>query len=1187
MYYYNGSGVAAGDFNNDGKIDLFFAANQSNNRIYLNEGDLKFKDITEPSKIPQDGGWSTGVSVVDINNDGLLDIYISRVGNFHSLQSKNQFLICQGINAEGIPVYADKAKEYGLDYSGFSTQAAFLDIDMDGDLDMFLVNHTVHESGVYRPRQEFLGIVHPVSGARMFRNDGGHFTDFTSQSGINSSVIGYGLGIAVADINLDGFPDIYIGNDFHENDYLYINNGKGIFSEQITDKIAHTGRFTMGVDVADVNNDGHSEIISMDMLSDDPYILKRSLGEDDYDIFNLKISYGYQYQYTRNNLQYNRGNGYFSELGLYAGIAATDWSWSPLWIDFDNDGLKDLFISNGIPKRMNDIDYINFVSNEEIQRKLSPGNNKENGLDMIDKFPKIKIENKFFKNDGALSFSDIGTQVSNPKDTYSNGAVYADFDNDGDLDIVVNNIDESSLLYRNNFSENANQESNQESNQEPDQQSDQDPNQDFNPGKPGQVKSSTSGNQNVQPGTSFSISIKGDSLNKQAIGAKLIVCAGGTIRLYEKFGVHGFQSSIDIPFHVGAANLAIDSVLLIWPDNSYEKIPNERFSAVTASVAKISNENLAGNKAGGGEISKDKIAGEANSSDNNPSDNNPGDKNSGTYLPGDIILQYKSGLPKFDYSSNLFKKKYITGKASDITYQAGIEYKHVENVFAEFNREPLLPHMLSTEGPALAVGDLNGDGLDDIFLGAARDTKPSLWVQKPGGKFERSVQDALDNDSIFEDISACWVDVNKDGRQDLVVASGGNEFYGKSENLAPRVYINDGFKLTRKKDAFSDVYLTASVVVASDFNGDGFEDLFVGGRAVPMEYGRMPQSYLLQNDGKGRFTDVTSNISGELGQAGFVTSAIWSDIDKDGDPDLLLSAEWETLTAFINDKGKFTKQLLTDKKGWWNFMLPCDIDNDGDLDIIAGNLGLNSRLRASEKEPVSMYYYDFDGNARKEQLLTYYLNHKQIPFASIAELNKQIPVIRKKFLYAGDFAKATLPEIFDAEKLKAADFFQANYFSNAVLINNGRMQFDLKALPWEAQLTSFRDATVVNANNDSLPDVLLVGNYFESNTEMGRYDGDFGTVLINQGSGNFKAELLNGVLIKGQVRHIAAFRSNLSNPSNSKSSNPSNSLKSSSPTNKSKANDQGPGGKANLQYFIMARNNDSAIVISLPGPGFY
>ena len=443
---------------------------------------------------------------------------------------------------------------------------------------------------------------------------------------------------------------------------------------------------------------------------------------------------------------------------------------------------------------------------------------------------------------------------------------------------------------------------------------------------------------------------------------------------------------------------------------------------------------------------------------------------------------------------------------------------------------------------------MNGDNLDDVFIGGARSKRPALWVQKTNGKFKGSIQTALDNDSLFEDVSACWTDVNNDGRQDLVVASGGNEFYRETENLLPRVYINDGVNLTRVSDAFPNINVTTSVITSADFNGDGFMDLFLGGRAVPMEYGTVPRSYLLMNDGKGRFSDVTAARARELVEPGFVSSAIWNDIDKDGDKDLLLSMEWGGLSAFINNNGSLTKMSLTDESGWWNFMLPFDVDNDGDIDIVAGNLGLNSRLKASDKEPVNMYYYDFDGNGRKEQLLTYFLNHKEVPFASIAELSKQMPVIKKKFMYAGDFAKAALSEIFDPEKLKDALNYKANYFSNAVLINNGNMKFTLKALPWDAQLTSYRDAVIVNANHDSLPDVMIVGNYFDSNTEMGRYDGDMGTMLINKGNGNFKVEVLNGVTVKGQIRHISSFRS-----------------------------------KDNQQYFIMARNNDSTVVIRLPG----
>jgi len=1025
MYFYNGAGVGAGDFNNDGLIDLFFSSNQGDNKIYLNQGKLKFKDVTAEAKIPEDGAWSTGVSVIDINNDGLLDIYICRVGDYETLHSKNQLLICQGIDKNGVPFYKDEAHEYGLDFSGFSTQAVFFDYDMDGDLDMFLLNHSVHQNGTFAPRSDFLGTYHPLSGDRLYRNDGNNkFTDVTKESAINSSAISYGLGIGVADIDLDGWPDIYVGNDFHENDYLYINQHNGTFKEDLTNRMMHTSQFSMGVDIADINNDAYPDIISMDMLPSDPKILKSSLGEDDYNTFYMKIGYGYNYQYTRNNLQLNRRNGMFSEIGLYAGVAASDWSWSPLWMDFDNDGLKDLFISNGIPKRLNDMDYVNYVSNDEIQQKLKENFTDEKDLGLINKFPEIKLPNKFFKNTGDAKFNDIEKQIGGNEATFSNGAIYADLDNDGDLDVVVNNIEDPVLLYENK-----------------------------------------SNDKKTRP--YLDLKLKGSSKNINAIGAKVLVYESNEIRTYEKYPVRGFQSSMEIPIHIGLYKTKIDSILLIWPDNTYQTV---QWKNAVSSLLKI---------------------------------------------------QYQPGLPKYDYSRLTNRLKNPTRKMVDITKDVNLDFKHVENPFNEFEREPLIPFMVSREGPALAVGDANGDGLEDVFIGSSKGNKSAIFFQRPGGKFEKSNQPELDNDSTYEDVDATWIDVNNDGKTDLVIASGGNEYYGNDHFQQPRLYLNDGHEHFTKLDhAFDSIYLTASCVVPYDFNGDGYMDLFIGGRAVPWEYGQVPQSYLLENDKQGHFKDVTAQYSKELSKIGFVRSALWYDINNDGRKDLIISPEWGGVSAFINEKGSFKKQMLTDKKGWWNFVLPVDINGDGNMDLIAGNEGLNNRLTASTKEPVRLYFNDFDDNGKKEQVLTYYLDGHEIPFANKDELQKQIPIIKKRFLYARDFAKASLNDIFSESKLKSSDVLTADYFANSVLMNKGNMNFTTQPLPWLAQLSPFKDAVVINANNDSLPDILLVGNFYENNIQMGRNDADFGTILVNKGNGRFDCESINGLEIKGQVRHI-------------------------------------------------------------------
>jgi len=1025
MYFYNGAGVAAGDFNNDGRIDLFFASNQGDNKIYLNQGKLQFKDVTAEAQIPEDGGWSTGVSVVDINNDGLLDFYICRVGNYETLHSKNQLLVCQGIDKNGVPFYKDEAHEYGLDFSGFSTQAVFFDYDGDGDLDMFLLNHSVHQNGTFAPRDNFLGTYHPLSGDRLYRNDGNNkFTDVTRESKINSSAISYGLGIGVADIDLDGWPDLYVGNDFHENDYLYINQHDGTFKEDLTNRVMHTSQFSMGVDIADINNDGYPDVISMDMLPSDRTILKSSLGEDEYNTFYMKIKYGYNYQYTRNNLQLNRRNGMFSETGLYSGVAATDWSWSPLWIDYDNDGLKDLFISNGIPKRLNDMDYVNYISDEEVQQKIKDNFTDEKDLGLINKFPEIKLPNRFFRNTGDAKFEDVGSEVDGNVPTFSNGAVYADFDNDGDLDVIVNNLEDAALLYENK-----------------------------------------SNDKKDRPYIDFKL--KGPPKNINALGAKVIVYDSNEVRTYENYPVRGFMSSMQIPMHIGLYKTKVDSILLVWPDNTYQSVSWK--NAISTQVTEV----------------------------------------------------YTPGLPKYDYSRLTTRVKNTTREMVDITQEVNLNFKHEENPFNEFDREPLIPFMVSREGPALAVGDANGDGLDDVFIGSAKGYKSAIYFQRPGGKFEKSSQPELDADSTYEDVDATWVDVNNDGFTDLVIASGGNEYYGNDKYQQPRLYLNDGHEhFSRLDHAFDNIYLTASCVVPYDFNGDGYVDLFIGGRAVPWEYGEVPRSYLLQNDKHGHFMDVTAQYSAELGNVGFVKSAQWFDLNKDGRKDLIISPEWGEICAFINENGSFKKQLLGDKKGWWNFTLPVDLNGDGNIDLIAGNEGLNNRMTATPAEPVKLYYNDFDDNGKKEQLMTYYLNGNEIPFANKDELQKQIPIIKKRFLYASDFAKASLDEIFSEEKLKGASVLTADYFPNSVLINTGNLHFSTVPLPWLAQLSPFKDAVVVNANNDKLPDILLVGNFYDNNIQMGRNDADFGTILVNEGQGKFSCQSINGLQIKGEVRHI-------------------------------------------------------------------
>lgn len=1052
MYFYNGGGVGSGDFNNDGLIDLFFSANLKDNGLYLNTGGLKFKNISQESGILAKGsGWCTGVSVVDINNDGLLDIYVGQVGEFEILNGRNQLFVCKEIRADGVPVYEEKAKEYGLALVGFSTQAAFFDYDLDGDLDMFQMNHSLHKNGTFGPRRTFAGTYHPLSGDKLLRNDNGKFVDVTKAAGINSTVLGYGLGICVSDLNNDGWPDLYIGNDFHENDYFYLNQKNGTFKDVLPEQMMHTSRFSMGVDVGDINNDLQEDVISLDMLPYDPEILKKSEGEDATDLFYFKLNYGYNAQYARNALQVNNGNGTFSETAMYSGVFATDWSWASLFFDYDNDGKKDLFVSNGIPKRMNDIDYIKFVADDDFQAKINFDALEEKDLQQIEKIPEVKLYNQLFQNRGDLRFENRGKGIVNDKISYSNGAIYADLDNDGDLDIVTNNINEAAFVYEN------------------------------------KTASAATADHSLR------LVLEGTAKNRNAIGAKALVYKQNETILFEKFPVRGYMSSMEGPWHLGLGERGkVDSIVLVWPDQTYEQL------------------NL-------------------------------------TAIPANRTLKvaHKPGLPKFNYG-RMAKKQPAGIAVSEFSEAKGLLFQHEENTFVEFNREPLIPHTTSAEGPALAVGDLNGDGLDDVFLGNAKHAVAGLFFQDASGRFVKQACPALRADSVYEDVEALIVDVDRDGDKDLLVGTGGNEFSNNVPEQLSRAYLNDGKgNLTKNPAAFQGIYPTVSTLQASDVNGDGFVDLFMGARSVVSNYGAIPDSYLLLNDGKGNFKDATDTYCKDLRKVGLVKNSVWCDLDKDGKQDLVVVTEWGGIQGFLRRGEKFEKTLLTDQKGFWNFALPVDVDNDGDLDLIAGNHGQNHRLKTAPGEPIRMYYNDFDNNGKKEQVVTFYLQGKNIPYANYHELQKQIPSLKKDYLRATDFSKASLEDIFSKDKLQKAQQFEANYFDNAVLINQGNGKFETVSLPYLAQLTPFKTAAVIDANGDNLPDVLLYGNFYGSNVQMGRYDADYGTVLVNKGGGQFEVASTTGASIKGEVRRMQ------------------------------------PVTVAGKPCFVLARNNESARLISV------
>jgi enediyne biosynthesis protein E4 len=1030
MYFYNGGGVSVGDLNGDNLPDIYFTSNQEANALYLNQGDLHFRDITQISGVKGFDGWTTGVTMADVNSDGRLDLYVSNLGDYLIYKSKNQLFINEGNDANGIPLFRDRAMEFGLDLVGFSTQASFFDYDLDGDLDVFMLNHSVHENGTFG-KSDLRSKSHPLAGDRLLRNDNGRFVDVTQGSGIYNSVLGYGLGVVVSDINMDGWPDIYVGNDFHENDYLYLNMKNGTFRDVLEQQMTHTSRYTMGVDFADFNNDAFPDLFSADMLPEDPIILKSSMAEDAYDVYNFKINFGFNHQFARNALQLNNQNGTFSEIALFAGVAATDWSWATLFADFNLDGHKDIFVANGISRRSNNLDYINFITLDSVQMKMKYDmTNKE--LAYISKMPQIKIPNYLFLNNGDSTFTNKAPACGMEQSSYSNGAAYADLDNDGDLDLVVNNIEDVAFVYENLL-------------------------------LPGEKSKDVSAPHYLK------VRLKGRQDNAFGIGTKIFIYSGGKLQMQECMPTRGYQSSVDYDLVFGTgAEKNLDSVVAVWTDGSMEK------------MTKVSTGQT-------------------------------------------IIFKHENARGKFDYS--IFHDSAPLFENATKTFP--LSYKHAENRFVEFNREALIPHMMSAEGPGCATADINQDGKEDIFLGGAKWKRGHIFIQTPAGGFRELPQPILERDSTYEDVDAVFFDADNDSDPDLFVVSGGNEFSGKSNFKQPRLYLNDGKGNFTISGGLPQIYLTGSCAAVNDFDNDGDMDIFVGARTTTWRYGIKPDSFMLLNDGKGNFSDETQRVAPQLLEFGFVKAAQWTDIDNDRDADLVIAAEWSPISIFINDSGKLHPLSiegsgLEKSHGWWNAVTAVDYDDDGDIDLIAGNLGLNSKLKTSVEEPVRMFVGDFDSNDSTDQILTHYMNGKEYPFHTRDEITKQMPYLKKRFLSYKKFAETDFHTMFSESLLKNSIQYSAYTFRSSVIENLGNLKFRLKPLPAAAQFSTVNAIVAEDVDNDNKIDLILAGNFFPVNIQMGRYDASFGLVLKGDGRGRFLAlpAKRSGFSVTDEVRSV-------------------------------------------------------------------
>jgi len=1049
QYYYNGNGVAVGDVNGDGLPDVFFTGNQTPSKLFLNKGGFHFEDITAKAGIAGKNAWRTGATMVDINGDGLLDIFVCYSGFGSDQDRAKQLFINKGNNKDGIPVFSEEAAAYGLDAVGtYSSQAAFFDYDHDGDLDMFLLDHANEFYSPFFNTTRLRTLRHPRYGNRLYRNDNGHFTDVSAEAGIFGGGNNFGLGIAISDINNDGWPDILVSNDFHEKDYLYLNHRDGTFKEVCQQVFGHMSRNTMGLDIADFNNDGLPDVITLDMLPETNYRQKILHGPDEYDKFHLMVDSGYGYQYNRNMLQLNRGftsagMPIFSEIGQLAGVSNTDWSWASLFADLDNDGLKDLFVTNGYLRESTNLDFMRYQVAEEVQRANDKGLDISTAqsyaknmplYDLVKRMPSTKLSNYVFRNKGDLSFSNETEHWGLDEKSVSSGAVYVDLDNDGDLDLIVCNNNDPVSVYENHTDK-------------------------------------------MEQNNFIKIRLQGKGKNSFALGAKVFVTTDSSTQLQEMYPVRGYQSSVDYLLNFGLGRQQkIREVKVLWSADSATIVQNPAINK-TLTISE-----------------KDAVA----------------------------------AAPPPHSGPTLF---------TDISSSSGIDFVHRENNYVDFKREFLLPYELSRQGPRMAKGDVNKDGLEDVYIGGALGQSGVLYLQTAEGQFKRAPSQPWKVDSISEDVGSLFFDADNDGDPDLYVVSGGNEWQKPGEGLQDRLYLNDGKgNFTKSEHVLPIESFSGSCVTAIDYDKDGDLDLFVGARCIPGYYPFSAGSMILRNDydkftGEIHFTDVTKAMTGEaLSRVGMVTDAVWADVDKDGWPDLLVVGDWMPISLFHNEQGKgFTNITvaagLGRTDGFWCKIIPADVDHDGNMDFIVGNLGSNTQFKTTDQEPMITYAGDFNEDGRMDPIMTWYTQHVSYPFHSRDELTQQMPALKKKFLRYAAYGTATIKDILSPEQLEKAHKFYVYNTHSSLLINHGG-KFEVRDLPVETQFSMMSALSYKDYDGDGKEDIFLAGNFYPFRVQEGRCDAGLGTLLKGDGKGGFTTidRQKTGLCINGDTRDMVELK---------------------------------------------------------------